>query len=64
MSLPKVVYVYEDEGNDGVKFLVVTTDSHEQSEGVVGVYELREKLSVRQKPQFRRAGTKTWFDKA
>lgn len=63
MSLPRRVYVYEDKGSDGVSYLVATKDSHEQMEGMVGIYELVDELHVRHKPQFRRKGTRQWFDK-
>ena len=63
MSLPKVVYVFEQSDNDGEKYLVASTDTHEQNEGIIGVYDLRETLHVRHKPQFRRQKTKSWFDK-
>jgi len=63
MALPKIIYVYED-SDDGEKFLVASKDSHEQTEGIVGVYVLRESLQIRHKPQFRRPNTKTWFDKS
>lgn len=63
MALPKIVYIYEEEDSDGTKYLVASTNSHEQIEGVIGVYKLQETLYVRCKPQFRRAKTKTWFDK-
>ena len=63
MALPKLLYVYE-ETNHGDSYFVASTDSHEQTEGLVGIYDLRETLHVRHKPQFRRPKTKAWFDKA
>lgn len=63
MSLPKLIYVYEEKDTDGNTYLVASQDSHEQTEGIVGIYDLREKLHVRHKPQFRRPNTKQWFDK-
>lgn len=62
MSLPKFIYVYEDRGSDGKSYFVATTDPGENSEGQIGVYDLREVLNVRHKLQFRRSKTKTWFD--
>ena len=61
MSLPKVIYVYEDQERNGVKFLVASTDAKEQDNGIVGVYDLRETLHIRHQAQFRRSKTKTWF---
>ena len=63
MALPKVVYVYEENERDGSSYLCATHDPDGLS-GVVGVYEIREKMQARQKTQFKREGTKTWFDKA
>lgn len=63
MSLPKVVYIYEEKDREGNVYLIASRDSHEQSEGLVGVYALQEKLYVRTKPQFKKFGTKKWFDK-
>ena len=63
MALPKVVYVYEDKGTDDVPYLVASMDSHELDEGIIGIYDLREKIHVRHQPQFRRPKTKTWFNK-
>ena len=64
MALPKLLYVFEEKGSDDVPYFVASTNSHEQTEGLVGIYDLREKLSVRHKPQFRRQNSKQWFDKA
>ena len=63
MALPKVLYVYEEKSTTEELYFVASTDSHEQMEGFVGIYDLREKLEVRHKPQFRRPKTKNWFDK-
>jgi hypothetical protein len=63
MSLPKLLYVFEEKETNGAPYFVASTDSHEQTEGLVGVYDLRETLQVRHKPQFRRPKTKQWFDK-
>ena len=64
MAFPKVLYVYEEkESNGGASYFVASTDSHEQTDGLVGVYVLSETLHVRNKPQFRRPKTKQWFDK-
>ena len=63
MSLPNIVYVYEEQDTTGEKYLIASRDSHDQQEGIVGVYELVEKLHVRHKPQFRKVNTKKWFDK-
>ena len=60
--LPKLLYVFEDEGSDGSKFLIATTDPGERAEGPIGVYDLREILQVRHKLQFKRPGSKAWFD--
>ena len=61
MPLPKFVYVYEENNDDGTKFLVITSDSGEH-EGLVGIYDLRESLYVRYKTQFRRSKSRKWFD--
>ncbi len=64
MALPKLLYVYEQkDSNTDEPYFIASTDSHEQTANVVGVYDLREVLHVRNKPQFRRAKTKKWFDK-
>jgi len=63
MALPNVLYVYKKSDDDGIKYFVASTDSHEQTEGIVGVYRLQESLHIRHKPQFRRPKNKTWFDK-
>ena len=63
MSLPKFIYVYEEKDTTGETYLIASTDSHEQMEGLIGIYDLRETLHVRHKPQFRRPKTKNWFDK-
>lgn len=61
MSLPEVVYVYEDEGSDGDKYLVASRDPGDQEEGIVGVYLLEETLKIRHETQVQRKGTKKWF---
>ena len=61
MSLPNILYVYEDTNTNGETYLVATTDPGEQTEGLIGVYALREKLHVRHQLQFRRPRTKQWF---
>lgn len=64
MSLPKLMYVYEEIDTDGASYYVADTDSHAQQEGVVGIYELRETVEVRHKGQFRRGKGKSakWED--
>ncbi len=64
MALPKLLYVYEQkDSNTDEPYFIASTDSHDQMEGLVGVYDLREVLHVRHKPQFRRPKTRNWFDK-
>ena len=62
MALPKFIYVYEDQDNDSNKYFVATTDPGERDNGLVGIYDLREILEVRHKLQFKKRGTKNWFD--
>lgn len=63
MALPKLLYVFEEKETNGEKYFVASTDSHEQMDGLVGIYDLRETLHVRHKKQFRRPKSKQWFDK-
>lgn len=64
MALPKLIYVYEEKDDSGTSYFVATTDPDDLTEGLIGVYDLREVLSVRHKLQFRRAKTKSWIDSA
>ena len=54
MALPKLLYVYEETDTDGVSYYVSSRDAHEQQNGFVGLYELRETVEVRHKEQYRR----------
>ena len=58
-KLPTPIYVFEDKDWT----LVASRDSHEQTEGIVGIYDLREMIHIRHKAQFRRLKSKAWFDK-
>ena len=64
MTLPRVLYVYEEDDGDGDKYLMVSRSPLEQEneKEPVGIYDLREKIYVRRKSQVRRDNTKTWFD--
>jgi len=62
MALPKLLYVYDETDTDGVSYYVASTDSHEQTEGLVGLYELRESVEVRHKEQFRKGKKGKWED--
>ena len=61
MSLPRVLYIFEDKDRDGTTYLVASRKPGDQDEGLVGVYDLRETLHVRHPLEFRRLGTKQWF---
>ena len=61
MSLPKLLYVYEETYPDDVSDYVASVDPHEQKEGLVGLYELRKIVEVRHKKQFRE-GEGKWVD--
>ena len=65
MSMPKVVYIYEEQSGDD-KYLVAMADPTEISEtqvGAIGVYDFRESLHVRSQTQFRRPKSKEWTAK-
>ena len=62
MSLPNVLYIYED-GDKDERYFVATRDASEKDEGLIGIYDLREILHVRHPTEFRRPKTKTWFRK-
>lgn len=60
MKLPTVIYVYVDgEGTDA--YFVATEALGDLDEGLVGVYDLRERLNVRHALEVKRPGTTTWF---
>ena len=60
-ALPKIVYVYREEDRDGSDYLVASTSSDDQTHGLVGVYDLRETLSVRHVAEYRRPKSRRWF---
>ena len=62
MALPKFVYIYEEQSGDD-KDLVASTQPDELSEGLIGVYDLRETLHVRSQTQFRKPRSKEWSEK-
>ena len=62
MSLPKLLYVYEETGTDDVSYYVASVDPHEQNEGLVGLYDLRNIVEVRHKEQFRERKRGKWVD--
>ena len=64
MSLPRVVYIYEDKDTDDTCYLVASRQSGELDKGLIGVYDLRETLHVRHPLEYRRHGTKQWFKAA
>ena len=62
MSLPKLLYVYEEEGTEGVSYFFASADPFEQNEGLVGIYDLRSIVEVRHKEQFREGKKGKWID--
>ena len=62
MALPKLLYVFEETDTDDVSYYVASTNSHDQMEGLVGIYELRESVEVRHKEQFRKGKKAKWDD--
>lgn len=62
MKLPDVLYVYVD-GDKGQECFVATADISERGDGLVGIYNLSEKVWHRYKSQLRRDGSRKWFDK-